>query len=322
MDDKTEETQADAAQANANQGNPAQEDAAQANANQGNPAQEDAAQEESAQANRALKEKHRAMWAQGDYPALASELIPDLGAILVEACGIRRRQRVLDIAAGAGNAAIPAAMMGAEVVACDLTPEMFDAGRRLAADRGVELEWKEGDAEALPFPDDEFDVVMSCVGVMFAPHHQKSADELLRVCKPGGTIGLISWTPEGFLGKMFAAMRPFAPPPPPGAQPPPLWGSEEHVRELLDGNVADIQTRKPNDFLHYFKSHYGPTISVYKYIGGDEEKVKALDQALTDLAETYSDAHGDAPAQMDWEYLLLTAKKVREGERPGDRTGQ
>jgi ubiquinone/menaquinone biosynthesis C-methylase UbiE len=276
------------------------------------------------QADRALKEKHRAMWAQGDYPALASELIPDLGAILVEACGIKPRQRVLDVAAGAGNAAIPAAMMGAEVVASDLTPQMFEAGRRLAADRGVELEWMEADAEALPFPDGEFDVVMSCVGVMFAPHHQASADELLRVCRPGGTIGLISWTPEGFLGKMFAAMKPFAPPPPPGAQPPPLWGSEDHVRELLGGNVTDLQTRKqtvtitsfhqPDDFLHYFKSHYGPTISVYKYLGGDEEKVKDLDQALTGLAGTYSDAHGDAPSQMDWEYLLLTARKVRPGE--------
>ena len=284
-----------------------------------------------ATADRALKEKHRAMWAQGDYPALASELIPNLGAILVEACGIKPRQRVLDVGAGAGNAAIPAAMMGAEVVASDLTPEMFDAGRHQAADRGVDLEWREADAEALPFPDDEFDVVMSCLGVMFAPHHQASAGELLRVCRPGGTIGLLSWTPEGFIGQMFAAMKPFAPPPPPGAQPPPLWGSEDHVRELLGGDVTDIQARKqtvtitsfhqPNDFLHYFKSHYGPTISVYKSLGGDEEKVKALDEALTELAATYSDAHGDAPSQMDWEYLLLTARKVRPGGNTGPRGG-
>lgn len=284
-----------------------------------------------ATADRALKEKHRAMWAQGDYPALASELIPNLGAILVEACGIKPRQRVLDVGAGAGNAAIPAAMMGAEVVASDLTPEMFDAGRHQAADRGVDLEWREADAEALPFPNDEFDVVMSCLGVMFAPHHQESAGELLRVCRPGGTIGLLSWTPEGFIGQMFAAMKPFAPPPPPGAQPPPLWGSEDHVRKLLGGDVTDIQARKqtvtitsfhqPNDFLHYFKSHYGPTISVYKSLGGDEEKIKALDEALTELAATYSDAHGDAPSQMDWEYLLFIARKVRPGENPGPQGG-
>lgn len=280
-------------------------------------------QADAAVADRALKEKHRAMWAQGDYPALANELIPDLGAILVEACGVKPRQRVLDVAAGAGNAAIPAAMMGAEVVASDLTPELFDAGRHQATDRGVELEWMEADAEALPFPDGEFDVVMSCVGVMFAPHHQTSADELVRVCKPGGTIGLLSWTPEGFIGQMFTTMKPFAPPPPPGAQPPPLWGKEDHVRELLGDRVTDIQARKqrvtitsfhkPDDFLHYFKSHYGPTISVYKYLAGDEDKVKALDEALTELAATFSDAHGDAPSQMDWEYLLLTAKKVRAG---------
>lgn len=280
-------------------------------------------QADAAVAGRALKEKHRAMWAQGDYPALANELIPDLGAILVEACGVKPRQRVLDVAAGAGNAAIPAAMMGAEVVASDLTPELFDAGRRQAADRGVELEWMAADAEALPFPDGEFDVVMSCVGVMFAPHHQTSADELVRVCKPGGTIGLLSWTPEGFIGQMFATMKPFAPPPPTGEQPPPLWGKEDHVRELLGDRVTDIQARKqrvtitsfhkPDDFLHYFKSHDGPTISVYKYLAGDEDKVKALDEALTELAATFSDAHGDAPSQMDWEYLLLTAKKVRAG---------
>ena len=283
-------------------------------------------QTEAMDADRALKQKHRAMWAQGDYPALASELLPELGAILVDASGIKPGQRVLDVAAGAGNAAIPAAMMGAEVVASDLTPEMFDDGRRLAADRGVELEWMEADAEALPFPDNDFEVVMSCLGVMFAPHHQDAADELVRVCKPGGTIGLLSWTPEGFIGQMFATMKPYSPPPPPGAQPPPLWGSEDHVRELFGDRITDIQARKrtltitsfhrPEDFLHYFKSHYGPTISLYKFLGEDEEKVKALDTALTELAEGFSDAHGDSTSQMEWEYLLLTAKKVPAGGAP------
>ena len=276
---------------------------------------------DAAEADRALKQKHRAMWAQGDYPALASELVSDLGAILVDVCGVKPRQRVLDVAAGAGNAAIPAAMMNADVIASDLTPEMFDAGRRQAADRGVELEWKEADAEALPFQDNEFDVVMSCQGVMFAPHHQAAADELVRVCKPDGTIGLMSWTPEGFIGKMFTTMKPFAPPPPPGAQPPPLWGTEDHVRELLGSHVTDIKAEKrtvairsfhhPEDFLHYFKSHYGPTISVYKFLAEDQDKVSALDKALTELADSYLEAHGDATAEMEWEYLLLTARKAR-----------
>ncbi|MDF2051278.1 MULTISPECIES: class I SAM-dependent methyltransferase [unclassified Arthrobacter] len=277
-------------------------------------------QTDTAEADRALKQKHRAMWASGDYPALADEMLLELGAILVEACGITSRHRVLDVAAGSGNAAIPAAMMGAKVVASDLTPELFEAGRREAANRGVSLDWQEADAEALPFGEAGFDVVMSCLGVMFAPHHQAAADELVRVCKPGGTIGLLSWTPEGFIGKMFATMKPFAPPPPPGAQPAPLWGSEEHVRELLGDRVTEAKARKqtlavrsfhqPADFVRYFKSHYGPTISVYKFIGEDPDKVKALDQALTELADSFGDAHGDSPFQMEWEYLLFTAKKA------------
>jgi len=277
-------------------------------------------QTDAAEADRALKQKHRAMWASGDYPALADEMLLELGAILVEACGVRSRHRVLDVAAGSGNAAIPAAMMGAKVVASDLTPELFEAGRREAGNRGVSLEWKEADAEALPFDDAAFDVVMSCLGAMFAPRHQAAADEILRVCKPGGNIGLLSWTPEGFVGRMFATMKPFAPPPPPGAQPAPLWGSEEHVRELLGDRVTDVTVRKqalavrsfhqPGDFVRYFKSHYGPTIAVYKYIGADAAKVGELDQALTELADSFGDAHGDTPFQMEWEYLLFTARKA------------
>lgn len=171
------------------------------------------------EADRALKTKHRKMWALGDYSAVATQLIPDLGPDLVQACGVRSGERVLDIAAGSGNAAIPAALTGASVVACDLTPELLEAGRKLAAERGAELKWREADAEALPFADGEFDTVMSCVGIMFAPHHRDSADELIRVFRPGGTIGLLSWTLEGFIGQMFATMKPYAPAPPPGAQP-------------------------------------------------------------------------------------------------------
>ena len=151
---------------------------------------------------------------------------------------------MLDVGAGSGNAAIPAAEAGAIVIASDLTPELFDAGRRIAAERGVELEWAEADAEAMPFADDGFDVVMSSVGVMFAPHHQAAADELIRVCRPGGTIGLINWTPQGFIGNLFATMKPYAPPPPPGASPAPLWGDEDHVRELFGDRVTDLEMRR------------------------------------------------------------------------------
>jgi ubiquinone/menaquinone biosynthesis C-methylase UbiE len=195
-------------------------------------------------ADQALKAKHRALWASGDYPAVAAELIPTLGATLVEAAGIRAGQRVLDVAAGSGNAAIPAAATGATVIASDLAPELFDAGRRAAGQRGVELEWAEGDAEALPYADDSFDVVLSCVGAMFAPHHQAVADELLRVTRPGGAIAMINWTPEGFIGNLFKTMSPYAPPPPAGATPPPRWGDEQHVQELFGNRITDAQMRR------------------------------------------------------------------------------
>ncbi|MEK8225097.1 class I SAM-dependent methyltransferase [Oerskovia sp. M15] len=120
---------------------------------------------------------------------------------------------------------------------------MLAAGRRLADSRGARLTFQEADAEALPDDDESFDTVMSCVGVMFAPHHQAAADELVRVCRPGGTIGLVSWTPGGFIGQMFATMKPFAPPPPAGSQPPPLWGDEEHVRALLGDRVTDVRAQ-------------------------------------------------------------------------------
>lgn len=263
----------------------------------------------------ALKAKHRAMWELGDYAAVAADIIPELGPTIVEACEIGPGVRVLDVAAGTGNAAIPAALAGAEVVATDLAPELLEIGKKIAADRGATLTWQEADAENLPFGDGEFDQVISTVGVMFAPHHQKAADELVRVCRPGGTIGNIAWTPEGFIGQMFATMKAFAPPPPPGAQPPPLWGNEDHVRELLGDRVTDVKAErrsvvvedfdKPSDFREYFKKVYGPTIAVYKFISEDPERVAALDAALDDLATRFTESDGT----MRWEYLLFTATR-------------
>lgn len=277
-------------------------------------------QNSAAEADRALKSKHRAMWAQGDYPSLAAEVIPDLGAVLVEACGVSSGRRVLDVAAGSGNAAIPAALAGADVVASDLTPELFEAGRRVAEKQGAQLAWQEADAEALPFGDAEFDTVLSCVGVMFAPHHQQAADELVRVCRPGGTIGLLSWTPQGFIGRMFAALKPYAPPPPPGAQPPPLWGDEDHVRALLGDRVTDVRAERrtvrvdrfetPETFLDYFKERYGPTITVYKVIADEPERAAALDAALVDLARDGDLGTGSGRLVLEWEYLLFTARRA------------
>ncbi|MEU2745279.1 class I SAM-dependent methyltransferase [Streptomyces collinus] len=277
-------------------------------------------QNSAVEADRALKSKHRAMWAQGDYPSLAAEVIPELGAILAEACGVRSGLRVLDVGAGSGNAAIPAALAGADVVASDLTPELFEAGRRVAEKQGARLTWQEADAEALPFGDAEFDTVLSCVGVMFAPHHQQAADELVRVCRPGGTIGLLSWTPQGFIGRMFAAMKPYAPPPSPGAQPPPLWGDEDHVRALLGDRVTDVSAERrtvrvdrfetPEMFRDYFKERYGPTISVYKNIAGEPDRAAALDGALVDLARDGDQGTGSGGTVLEWEYLLFTARRA------------
>jgi hypothetical protein len=152
---------------------------------------------------------------------------------------------------------------------------------------------------------------------MFAPHHQSSADEMLRVCRVGGTIGLLSWTPEGFIGQMFATMKPYVAPPPPGAQPPPLWGRDEHVRGLLGDRVTDVTARRqalrvdrftgPREFLDFFKTNYGPTIAAYRGIADDPERVTALDRDLMALAERFD--VGTGRFEMDWEYLLLTARR-------------
>lgn len=154
---------------------------------------------------------------------------------------------------------------------------------------------------------------------MFAPHHRASADELLRVCRPGGAIGLVNWTPEGFIGQMFATMKPYAAPPPPGAQPPPLWGAEDHVRELLGAGVAELSmTRRdlrvdqfadPAAFREFFKSWYGPTIATYRGIADDLGRVAELDAALDDLVRRF-DVGGGGATVMNWEYLLVTARRA------------
>ena len=180
------------------------------------------------------------VWALGDYHRFAKEMVWGVGPELVAACAIGSGQRVLDVAAGTGNVAIRAAKAGAEVVASDLTPESLAAGEREARAQGVELDWVVADAEALPFADAEFDVVTSSFGAMFAADHQAVADELLRVCRPGGTIGLASFTPDGGVGEFFGVFAPYLPPPPAEALPPVLWGDEAHVRGLFggEGHVA------------------------------------------------------------------------------------
>ena len=265
-------------------------------------------------ADRELKAKHRAMWALGDYHAVARDVISATGPALVRAAGISAGQRVLDVGAGSGNASVPAAATGATVVASDLTPELLEEGRRAAPETGIT--WEVDDAEALPYGDGAFDAVISCVGVMFAPHHQQGADELVRVARRGGTIANLSWTPAGFIGQMFATMKPFAPAPPPGAQPPPLWGDAAHVRALLGDRVTDVTETvgeltvdgfsSARELVDFFKACYGPTIAVFRSLGDDAEKVAALDAALVDLAARFGADEGS----LRWEYLIVTAARA------------
>jgi ubiquinone/menaquinone biosynthesis C-methylase UbiE len=263
----------------------------------------------------------RAMWALGDYHTFATQLVWELGLELVAACGISPGQRVLDVAAGTGNVAIRAAALGASVVASDLTPENFEAGRREARAHGVELEWVEAEAENLPFGDGEFDVVTSSLGAMFAPDRAKVADELLRVCRPGGTIGMINFTPEGLGGEFFALFAQYAPPSPPDALPPVLWGSEDHVRDLFGGRIASLElTRKeylenaasPADYCEFFKEHFGPLIALRTALADEPERAAAFDRDFLDFATRSNQGPPGGRAEYHYEYLLVVARK-REG---------
>jgi ubiquinone/menaquinone biosynthesis C-methylase UbiE len=268
-------------------------------------------------ADRQLKAATRAFWALGDYHRFALETVWGVGPVLVEACAISRGQRVLDVAAGTGNTAIRAAEAGAEVVASDLTPENFEAGRREARAREVELDWVEADAEALPFADGEFDVVTSSFGAIFAPDHQAVADELVRVCRPGGTIGMVNFTPG--IDDFFAVFAPYGPPPPPGA-PPGLWGSEEHVRELFGDRVESLElTRRhyveraanPRAYCELFKHTFGPVVAIYASLADQPERTAALDRDLLRFVTRMNQGPPEGPAEYPYEYLLVVARKRR-----------
>jgi SAM-dependent methyltransferase len=265
-----------------------------------------------------LKARHRAMWASGDYPSMVETFLLPLGPRLVEACGVEAGMSVLDVATGTGNAALPAAARGANVTASDLTPELLEAGRRRAEADGLQLEWAVADAERLPFEDGAFDVVMSSIGAMFAPRHQAVADELARVCRPGGTVGMLNWTPEGMIGALFRTMGPFAPPPPPGAQPPPLWGGEDHVRELfgdrvewrtLEREVLPVTAfARPHDYGDHFKAKYGPTLAARANASKDGREAE-LDEAIARFCDEWNLGTAD-DARFEQEYLVAVGTRV------------
>jgi SAM-dependent methyltransferase len=270
---------------------------------------------------RELKAAARKMWAMGDYHRFATTLVWDLGPRLVAACGVAAGQRVLDVATGTGNVALRAAEVGAHVVASDLTPENFDAGRREARARGVEIEWVEADAERLPFPDGVFDVVTSSLGAIFAPDHRAVADEMLRVCRPGGRIGMINFTPDGLGGEFFDLFGRHAPPPPPGIPPPVLWGSEDHVRALFGDRLASLETTRleyaermeggPHAYVQFFEATFGPVVALCAALADEPHRLAAFDHEFLDFATR---GNSGAPGgRGEWRYdVLLVVGRTRE----------
>jgi ubiquinone/menaquinone biosynthesis C-methylase UbiE len=217
-----------------------------------------------------IKARQQQTWATGDYSRVGNRLLL-MAELLCEAVDLRPGARVLDVAAGSGNAALAAARRFCSVTGVDYVPELLDRARERAAAEGLTATFTEGDAEDLPFPDASFDVVLSTLGVMFAPDQERAAAELLRVCRPGGAIGLTCWTPEGFIGQLFALVARYAPPPP-GLRPASRWGTEAGLRELLGDRVTfPHMVRRAWPFRYpcaafyqqYFRTFYGPTVRAF-----------------------------------------------------------
>ena len=249
------------------------------------------------------------IWALGDYPKVARDVVWDLGSALVDACGIGPGQRVLDVAAGSGNAAIRAARAGADVVACDLEPALLDAGRRQATGR------RSSGSRRTPrrsrSPTASSTPSSHCIGAMFAPDQRATAAELARVCKPGGTIGMANWTPEGDGRGVLRALR--AVRPPADGPPPAAWGSEDHVRELFGEHVESLRLERaslvvdhfarPADLCDYYRRNFGPTIAAYAAVADDPERRGALDRDFLEFAERW---HRGGTYEL--EYLLVVAR--------------
>ncbi|HEY7344445.1 MAG TPA: class I SAM-dependent methyltransferase [Gaiella sp.] len=249
----------------------------------------------------AIKERQQATWASGDFHAIAAR-IALTAEHLVDTADLHAGWRVLDVATGSGNAAIAAARLGCSVVGVDYVPALLDRGRERAAAEGLEVEFAEGDAEALPFEDASFDAAISVYGSMFAPNHEQAAAELLRVTRPGGTIALASWTPDGFIGELFKTVAGRVPPPA-GVRSPMLWGTEEHLRTLFGDEITSLEvTRRdftfrfasPEELVAFFRRWYGPTLKAFAAL--DEAGQEALATDLAELGRRYDRLGGDAAA--------------------------
>lgn len=262
-------------------------------------------------------DKLRATWDAGDYAEVAERLVMPLGPVAVEAAAVRAGDEVLDVATGTGNAAIPAAVTGARVTGLDVAPGLIATARSRATAAGVQVEFVEGDAEALPFADASFDVVLSTLGVQFAPHHQQTASELARVLRPGGRIALCNWTPQGYIGRFFATLSPYMPAPPAGVSPPPRWGDPDHVTALFEGTgvtlsfarrTVDFRDRSPDAFVDFMATCYGPLVKARELLSGEGR----WDDLRADLiALSAAMDEGTAGAfRTPSEYLVVTGRKA------------
>src|SRR4051794_15536796 len=264
----------------------------------------------------AVKQKQQQAWASGDYSAVAARIVP-MSERLADIADIRAGSRVLDVAGGSGNTAFAAARSGALVTSLDYVPELLvRAAERSRAER-LPVELVEGDAEDLPFEDASFDTVISVVGVMFAPNQERAAAELVRVTRPGGTIALAAWTPDGFVGDLFRVTASHVQPPA-GAPSPMRWGTKRGVDQLLGRSVSSIGARlsmytfryeSPRAFVDFFRTHYGPTLKAFESLPDDDARA-ALNSDLVDLVRRWDRLGGDGgPVAVPAEYLEILATR-------------
>ena len=262
----------------------------------------------------AIKARQRQTWASGDYARVGAVLVL-ISERLCEAADLRAGRRVLDVATGSGNTAIAAARRFCDVTGVDYVPSLLARARERAEAERLPITFEEGDAEALPYTDASFDVVLSTLGTMFAPNQTQTARELLRVCRPGGTIGLASWTPEGLLGEVFRAMGKHAPPPPTGLASPFRWGTEAGLRELFGDEITALTATKRTlafrfpsveFYVGYMRDHYGPTLKAFEaQDAAGRERLAADFAAVTARFNT----SGDDTLVMHGEYLEAVATR-------------
>jgi len=259
----------------------------------------------------AIKQRQQQAWASGDFAAVAARIVL-VAEQLCDTADLHAGWRVLDVATGSGNAAIAAARLGCTAVGVDYVSALLDRGRERAAAEGLDVELLEGDAEALPFPDSSFDAVTSVFGAMFAPDHAQTAAELLRVCRPGGTVALASWTPEGFIGELFRTVGAHVPPPA-GVPSPMLWGTESHLRGLFGEEICSLELEErtftfrfasAEEFVAFFRQWYGPTLKAFAALEGPARD--ALECDLVALARRF-DRLGDGATAIPATYTETVA---------------